>query len=517
MMTRLTTAAFILTITLCSPLAAQSPQFLGTLRTDTTDTEFGRYILPVGDQNGDGYTDIIVSENYRNLLFYGGDPFDSLAAMVFDHTNARNDTVGDINGDGYSDFTVHGRSEYNWRLNMYFGGPSIDTVRDLWFGLDSLTPIGFSVRGGDLNDDGRDEIVSWEGETQQALIAFELGDDSDSIPDLIIRSPRTASYPWRFGVGLTGGDFNGDGHRDLAASWTNSAQNLTNGAVYLYWGGPGFDTLPDLQIDRPGGFVEGRNDFGSVLEALGDANGDGYDDFYASAGVSSYDSLGFIYFGGPGIDDVPDVIIATRDSRARAAGDVNHDGYADLIVSYPTEWSSIGHVAIYLGGADVDSIPDVYLDVRDTPSYHHYYGLDCSGIGDFNGDGIDDFAFSTSLGGGKYVVYVYSGWDDAAGVDYDYDPVLPDRFLLRQNYPNPFNATTQIAFELPRWTHVSLNIYNLLGEQVRVLMNRELSAGTYRVEWDGRDEQDRAVASGVYLYKLTAGESEQSRKMILLK
>jgi len=517
MMTRLTTAAFALTISLCSSLAAQGPQFLGVLRTDSIDTQFGLRIMPLGDQDGDGFDDILIYEYRRYSLFYGGNPFDSVSELCFNQADERGSTLGDLNDDGFSDFSFLGLFEYGNKLHLYYGGPAVDTVRDLWFGLDTMWGFGYAISGEDVNDNGNNEIVCWEGETQRALLVFELGNDSDSLPDLIIRSPRTAPVSWRFGVGITGGDFNGDGHRDLAASWTNNGQDLTNGSVYLYWGGPGFDTLPDLQIDRPGEYLSGGNRFGFVLEALGDMNGDGYDDFYASAGVSYDDSLGFVYFGGPGIDDMPDVIIATRESRARAAGDVNHDGYADLIVSDPTPWSSIGHVAIYLGGADVDSIPDVYFDVRDTPSYHHYYGLDCTGIGDFNGDGIDDFAFSTSLGGGQYVVYVYSGWDGPAVVDYDYDPVLPERFELRQNYPNPFNASTQIEFEFPRRTRVTLTIYNVLGEQLRVLMNRELSAGRYRVEWDGRDGQGRVVGSGVYLYELKAGETVQSRKMVLLK
>jgi flagellar hook assembly protein FlgD len=70
---------------------------------------------------------------------------------------------------------------------------------------------------------------------------------------------------------------------------------------------------------------------------------------------------------------------------------------------------------------------------------------------------------------------------------------------------------------LPERGHASLTIYNVLGQKVITLVNQDLSAGTYRVTWDGVNEQGRQGSSGVYLYKLTAGEFTETRKMVLLK
>lgn len=94
---------------------------------------------------------------------------------------------------------------------------------------------------------------------------------------------------------------------------------------------------------------------------------------------------------------------------------------------------------------------------------------------------------------------------------------LPNGFALGQNYPNPFNPSTEIEFSLPVRSHVTLTVFNLLGQEVRVLTDETLSAGEHRVTWDGSDRQGNQVASGAYFYRLTAGSSTQTKKMVLVK
>ena len=94
---------------------------------------------------------------------------------------------------------------------------------------------------------------------------------------------------------------------------------------------------------------------------------------------------------------------------------------------------------------------------------------------------------------------------------------LPDRFALSQNYPNPFNPATEIRFDLPTRSHVTLSVYNLLGQRVRALLDEERGAGTWTVTWNGTDENGRAVSSGMYFFKMDAGSFTATRKMILLK
>jgi len=89
---------------------------------------------------------------------------------------------------------------------------------------------------------------------------------------------------------------------------------------------------------------------------------------------------------------------------------------------------------------------------------------------------------------------------------------LPEEFALYQNYPNPFNPTTTIKFNLPKTSQVTLRIFNILGEEVTILVSGQLPSGKYTCEWDGSK-----VASGVYLYRLEAEEYLETRKMVLLK
>jgi hypothetical protein len=94
---------------------------------------------------------------------------------------------------------------------------------------------------------------------------------------------------------------------------------------------------------------------------------------------------------------------------------------------------------------------------------------------------------------------------------------LPSGYSVDQNYPNPFNPQTDIRFSIPTKSDVKLTVYNIAGQAVKVLMSGQLRAGSYTVSWDGTDQADRHVASGVYLYRLQAGQYGATRKMVLLK
>ncbi len=107
-------------------------------------------------------------------------------------------------------------------------------------------------------------------------------------------------------------------------------------------------------------------------------------------------------------------------------------------------------------------------------------------------------------------------WSPPTNVALDRSP-LPSQFMLQQNYPNPFNPTTTIAYELPRDGHVTLSVFNLLGQKVATLVDREQKAGKQMVQWDGRDENGRSVGNGIYLLRLEMGEYSLMKKMTLLK
>jgi len=103
------------------------------------------------------------------------------------------------------------------------------------------------------------------------------------------------------------------------------------------------------------------------------------------------------------------------------------------------------------------------------------------------------------------------------------EPVLPTSFTLYQNYPNPFNPTTTIEFTIGMpaggvgTQDISLDIYNILGQNVKNLVNEVLPPGDYKIEWNGTNRDEQKVASGIYLYRLRVGSEADTKKMLLLK
>ena len=95
--------------------------------------------------------------------------------------------------------------------------------------------------------------------------------------------------------------------------------------------------------------------------------------------------------------------------------------------------------------------------------------------------------------------------------------IVPEEFALAQNFPNPFNASTTINFQLGLASQVELSIYSTSGQRIRTLVSSSLPAGHHRLQWDGRNERGEPVASGAYLYQLSAGDFVATRQLVLLK
>lgn len=97
------------------------------------------------------------------------------------------------------------------------------------------------------------------------------------------------------------------------------------------------------------------------------------------------------------------------------------------------------------------------------------------------------------------------------------DIEIPTNYRLLNNYPNPFNPSTKIAFEIPQSENISLKIYSINGELIRTLANENLPAGRFEKVWDGKNDFGREVSSGIYIYRLTAGNFDRSARMVLMK
>jgi len=94
---------------------------------------------------------------------------------------------------------------------------------------------------------------------------------------------------------------------------------------------------------------------------------------------------------------------------------------------------------------------------------------------------------------------------------------IPNKFALGQNYPNPFNPSTIISYDIPTEGKVVLQIYNMLGQEVRTLFDDVQASGSYQVTWNGENNFGRKLASGIYLYRMLYNQQQIVKKMMLLK
>ena len=95
--------------------------------------------------------------------------------------------------------------------------------------------------------------------------------------------------------------------------------------------------------------------------------------------------------------------------------------------------------------------------------------------------------------------------------------IIPEKFEVSQNYPNPFNPSTVISYSIPTAEFVTIRIYNMLGQEIATLLNEELNAGIYKVTWNGMNDSGVKVATGTYIYRVTAGSNIATKKMLLIK
>jgi hypothetical protein len=155
------------------------------------------------------------------------------------------------------------------------------------------------------------------------------------------------------------------------------------------------------------------------------------------------------------------------------------------------------------------------------------------GNGFFSIDGIDSTSMKITNAltpGATYFYKVIAIFDrsdstESAELSFTFENItyannsglLPYEFKVNQNYPNPFNPSTIINYILPKSSLITVKIYNILGQEVKTLINTVQQAGVYNIQWVGDDNFGRTVASGTYLYRISAGQFVKTMKMMFLK
>ena len=415
--------------------------------TGTMDSDyFGYSVSAAGDVNGDGYSDAIVgaigndaggNSAGRAYIYFGGLSMDNSEDVVLtglaagDLLGTSVSTAGDVNGDGYADVIVGANSNdagaaNAGRVYIFFGTHNMDNTPDILLtGSAGSDQFGISVStAGDVNGDGyTDVLIGASGNDAGGGNAGRayLYTNSLTGPDLPDEIFTGAKNDDQLGYSVSAaGDVNGDGYDDvIIGAPFNDDEGPDFGAAYIYYGGSSLDYTEDVKLTG----ASGGDLFGISVSAAGDVNGDGYADVIVGASSSDVRAIdagrAYIYYGGSSMNNTADVILTGEAAydwfgySVSSAGDVNGDGYIDVIVgAYLNDaiGGAAGRAYIYYGGLIMDSTKDVVLS---SASGSDYFGYSVSEAGDVNGDGYADVIVGAYLneagGGGSGSAYLYYG------------------------------------------------------------------------------------------------------------
>jgi hypothetical protein len=422
-----------------------------TAEGNQTDAHFGTSVATAGDVNGDGYADLVVGAPHYDdgqtdeggvFVYHGGSTglsatpnWSAFGNQAYGSFGWSVGTAGDVNGDGYADLVVG--SPY-WDLgqvdegivSVYYGGPGgLSTVS--WSADSDQVEAYFGCSvgtAGDVNGDGYADLIvgayRYDGrlleDEGRAYVYYGAAGGLQPYPGWSSRADQ--AYAW-FGYAVgTAGDMNGDGYSDVVVGAIHYTNGETNeGAAFVYYGGP-------AGLSTAAGWIEGNQDsawLGSSVGTAGDVNGDGYADLIVGAPHYTHnytnEGIAFVYHGGANWG-VPLPAWWAEGGQAGAglgasvgtAGDVNGDGFSDVVVGAPcadAAYADMGYAAVYYGRPTGLPFTASWVHAGDLSSV--YFGTSVATAGDVNGDGYADLVVGAPYVDGAYYnegrAYVYHG------------------------------------------------------------------------------------------------------------
>lgn len=472
-------------------------------------------------------------------------------------------STSNIGTDGVAEFNFWGKVPSDASVgtyNVYFrpyhnSGQWIENWGQMFFQVQVVNPPPAAIPvwpvPGDYDGDGHADIAFID---HRGTGSLRIDYASNGYGGIDAQYPNYGTTP---GIWSCQAEYDGDGKVDFA----QLNRDYQHGTLQINYASNGFATGFDQMLDWYGTSYE-------IIPCPADYNGDGIGDYaqldrlgtgvwrinYGPNFVDGFQDT-FPYYGtaatifpcpadydGDGSSD-----IATLDRSATGHLKINYaaNGFASgfevdygwygespLIIPYPADYNGdgVGDYAQFdrsTGYYSVNYGPNIANGFEEMlPNYgvsEYLYGAPR----DYDGDGKDDIATFDQVTCVYAINYASNGFVTGHDVflNYtaalsgylkvatdDHPPDLPVTFALAQNYPNPFNPVTTIAYSLPAATHVTLEVFNVLGQKVSTLVDNDQAAGDHLATWDAARH-----ASGVYLYRITTGEAVETKKMLLLK
>jgi hypothetical protein len=492
---------------------------------------------------------------------------------------------GDINGDGNNDLIYiccesPDGSGYPSHVYIYHELPEINTPPDQIIGTPQIAWIGgfgcSASYSGDINGDGINDLIigsKYTGTYNTGAVHIYFGGATLSEqPDVTLYGEDYASQVYFLFFGeriISGCDLNGDGFDDLII-YGPDVQDNNDGEVFVFLGGEPFNSTCDLHIT-------GSLDFEFLGEgmATGDINGDGYDDIVVTKEIHNiepeYYAVIQIYAGGTTLSNTPvfeSVVGHSPDSGIGrdilADGDLNGDGFDDIIMSYYDNEGSKLRVIYGQSQFNTLSIVDFAYNNEDEKKLLFYCNLDNDAYSDFctrqvsspdffgtfnvykqTGSLLDLNCDYTNVGEFVHGIYGYGyllgdmnhdGYQDfftmsntLSNQNVDYAKILTEHYtgISEENihspacsiscFPNPFQDQTSIEYALKETGFVILEIFNPRGQKVRALWDGYKSAGKHTATWDGGDNNGRDSGNGIYLIRIQSGGQQQVSKVLHFK
>ncbi len=486
--------------------SAVKAQYFDSLIFRTTGLYWKESVIYMGDQNGDGCDDFMITKmdttapgsEGKAYFYYGGNPVPDTPAFYIRTFTPLTITACDINRDGYRDIISRTGTNFTYPISfyVYLGGPNIDSVPDfeIFHPENSIPYLYGRDWPVDFDGDGWEEFVTLSNTGKFFFIISSPGVQPFEY-HVLKRDSAYLNYRFLYNY-ISFSDLDGDGKTDVSPmlSRTDPTVNIRR----FYYGNSDFSFADYYQFSSDTTF-QPQNIF-----MVNDMNGNGNGELIVFRGTAGGDMPYALSFGTRPPNITPEVRISAGglSGGGVSPGDVNGDGYGDLLKYIPYD-----SYALYLGGSTITGlIAKLYV------SNYFNRDIDFAGrVGDVNGDGIDDICVGENgyeehsiLPAGD--IYIYKGTRTPVSVEEEADSQKRSEELAIAVSPNPSNGKVSIYYSLPDSGILTSGIFDILGQRIFNNSAQE-EKGSHTKELN---IENLAVTSGIYIFHFTLKTGEKT-------